>query len=262
LGLELDFNNFFTMKKTHLFITSIFLLFLSCEKPSECIESLGTIISKEIPVTPFTRIYVKTGIELVITQGLDYSVKVVTGGNLIDNIDVKQEGTTLYLSDNATCNWVRDYGTTIVYVTAPNLEEIYSKTDRAVRSNGILSYPIFRLFSLDSDGDNIEGAGTGDFFIEIDNSQLVIENNNVSRFFIKGKTDNLLLNFYAGDGRFEGANLNVKNADIFHRGTNDMIVKPIESITGKIVSVGDLILKNNPPIITVQELFQGQIIYN
>jgi hypothetical protein len=249
------------MRKIQLLTTLLLLFFLSCEKPSECVDSLGTIITKDIPVTSFTRIEVKTGIELVITQGENYAVKVVTGENLIGNIEVSQEGNTLYLSDNTTCNWVRDYGTTTVYVTAPNLEDIYSKTDRTIRSNGTLTYPIFRLFSLDTDGDGQEGAGTGDFYIAINNSQLVIENNNVSRFFIAGNTDELLLNFYFGDGRFEGENLIAKKAKVYHRGSNDMIVKPTESITGKIVSIGDVILKNNPPIIEVEELYQGQVIY-
>ena len=250
------------MKKTHLFVTVLLLIFISCEKPSDCVESLGTIVTKEIQVTPFTRIEVKTGIELVITQAENYSVKVVTGENIIENIEVKQEGNTLYLSENATCNWVREYGTTIVYISAPNLEDIYSKTDRTIRSNGTLTYPTFRLFSLDTDGDGKEGAGTGDFYISINNSQLVIENNNVSRYFIAGNTQELLINFYFGDGRFEGQNLNAQNIKAYHRGTNDLIVKPIESITGKIVSIGDIILKNNPPIVDVQELYQGHVIYN
>jgi hypothetical protein len=28
------------------------------------------------------------------------------------------------------------------------------------------------------------------------------------------------------------------------------------------VSTGDIILKNNPPIVDVEELYQGQVIYN
>ena len=71
-----------------------------------------------------------------------------------------------------------------------------------------------------------------------------------------------MINFYFGDGRFEGQNLNAQNIKAYHRGTNDLIVKPIESITGKIVSIGDIILKNNPPIVDVQELYQGHVIYN
>jgi hypothetical protein len=41
-----------------------------------------------------------------------------------------------------------------------------------------------------------------------------------------------------------------------------MIVYPTESIEGKLLNVGNLVLKNTPPSMTVQALFQGQVIYN
>lgn len=238
------------------------LVFTSCEKPSDCVESTGAIITKEIPVSAFNRIEVLQGIEVIITQGPEYNVQVQTGENLMDNIEIIQNGTVLSLKDISTCNWVRDFGQTKVYITAPNLEEIYSKTDRNISSNGILTYPILRLIALDSEGDGREGAGTGDFFIEINNYQLVIQNNNVSRFYVSGQTSEAILDFYAGDGRIEATDLTVQTIKVFHRGSNDMIVKPIQSIIGKIVSTGDIILKNNPPIINVEQLYQGQLITN
>lgn len=248
--------------KKYIALFSLVLVFVSCEKPSDCVESTGDIITKEITITPFNRIEVLQGIEMIITQGPEYKVEVQTGENLMDNIEVIQNGTVLSLKDVSTCNWVREFGQTKVYITAPNIEEIYSKTERSISSNGVLTYPILRLFALDSEGDGREGAGTGDFFIAVNNYQLVIQNNNVARFFISGQTNDALIDFYAGDGRVEAPNLTVQRVKVFHRGTNDMILKPMESIIGKMVSTGDIILKNNPPIVNVEQLYQGQIIYN
>ena len=247
------------------------LMLVSCEKPSDCVESTGEIITKEVPVTAFNRIEVLQGIEMIITQGSEYKVQIQTGENLMDNIEVIQNGTVISLKDNTTCNWVREFGQTKVYVTAPNIEEIYSKTERNISSNGVLTYPTLRLFAFDSDGDGREGAGTGDFFITLNNAnpdpdgahgQLVIQSNNVSRFFISGQTDDALIRFYAGDGRIEAPNFTVQTITVFHRGSNDMILKPMQSITGKMVSTGDIILKNHPPTVDVEQLYQGQIIYN
>jgi hypothetical protein len=72
----------------------------------------------------------------------------------------------------------------------------------------------------------------------------------------------LLCNFYFGTGKFNGENFICQNIKIFQRGTNDMILKPIQSISGKILKTGNVILKNNPPIIDVQQLFSGQLILN
>jgi len=71
----------------------------------------------------------------------------------------------------------------------------------------------------------------------------VIENNNVSRYFITGNTVEALLNLYAGDGRIDAQNLTAQTIKVYHRGSNDMIVRPIQSITGKMLSTGDIILK-------------------
>ncbi len=248
--------------KKYILLVSLFLAIISCEKPSECVESTGAIITKEVAVTAFNRVEVYKGIELIVTQGPEYKVEVQTGENLMENIDVTQNGTVLSLKDNTTCNWVRDFGQTKVYITAPNIEEIYSKSERNISSNGVLTYPILRLFSLDSDGDGVEGAGTGDFFININNAQLVIINNNVSRYYISGQTGEALLNLYAGDGRIDAQNLTAQTIKVYHRGSNDMIVRPIQSITGKLVSTGNVVLMNNPSVVNVEQLYQGQVIYN
>lgn len=245
------------MKKIIVLVGLIFIS-ISCSKPSECIESTGSIITKEFIVSDFDKIIVYQGISLVITEGPVYKVEVQTGENLMSNIQATADDGLLTLKDNTTCNWVRDYGNTVVYVTAPNIKEINSKTEKIISSNGVLTYPILSLISIDIS----DGAGTGDFNIQIDNSQLVINNNNVSRYYISGQTDNLVVGFYNGNGRFEGGNLKVKTINIYHRGSNDMILKPTESITGKMVSTGNVILKNNPPIVDVQQLYHGRVIYN
>jgi hypothetical protein len=245
------------MKKIILLVGLIFIS-ISCSKPGDCIESTGSIITKDFTVSDFDKIIVYQGISLVITEGSVYKVEVQTGENLMPNIQVSIADGLLTLKDDTTCNWVRDYGNTVVYVTAPNITELHSKTERTIASNGVLTYPILRLISMDLS----DGAGTGDFNIQVNNSQTVIENNNVSRYYISGQTNELLVNFYDGNGRFTGDNLNARKIVVFHRGSNDMIVKPIESITGKMVSTGNVILKNNPPIVDVQQLYHGRVIYN
>ena len=114
---------------------------------------------------------------------------------------------------------------------------------------------------MDKDGDGESGAGTGDFILNVNNDYLNIANNNVSRFYLSGQTNTANFNFYFGDGRIEAQNLTAQNIIVYHRGSNDMIVKPIQSITGTMNSTGNIILKNVPPIVDVQELYQGRVIY-
>ncbi len=248
------------MKKFSVLIM-LFWLFNACEKPSDCIESSGAIITKEITVQPFKKIKVYRGIEVVITQGTEYKVAIVAGENFIDNVEVRQNGDQLIFKDDASCNWVRAYGTTKILVTTPTLEEVYSKTDRNISSNGVLTFPNIAFIAMDKDGDGESGAGTGDFNLAVNNNYLYIANNNVSRFYLSGQTNLAEFNFYFGDGRIEAENLTAQNIKVFHRGSNDMTVKPIQSIIGTMNSTGNIILKNVPPVVDVAELYQGNVIY-
>ncbi len=244
--------------KKNILILLIAFVFFACENPGECIKSTGTMVTKEVLVSPFETIYVYSGIELIIKQGPEYKVEVRSGENLIDDISVVLKDNVLTLKDETTCNWVRDYGETTVYITAPNLVEIHSRTEKDIKSEGVITYPILRLISMDL----ADGAGTGDFIFDIDNGQLVIENNNVSRFFISGKTQEALFNFYDGDGRIEAQNLEANVIKLFHRGSNDMYVSPIQRIEGKMLSTGDVVLYRTPPEIDVTALYYGQLRYN
>ena len=254
------------MKKISLFVVA-FLLLVACEKPSDCVESSGAIVTKEVSVQPFKKIKVYRGIEVVITQGAVYKVEIVAGENFIGNVEVTQNGDQLIFKDEASCNWVHAYGLTKILVTTPTLEEVYSKTDRNISSNGVLTFPSLTFTAFDKDADGEAGAGTGDFILNVDNESLTINNNNVSRFYLSGQTNTADFNFYFGDGRIEAENLMAQHVKVYHRGSNDMIVYPIQSLIGDelngggLFSTGNVILKNVPPIINVEEFYQGNVIY-
>ncbi|MGG7036921.1 MAG: GIN domain-containing protein, partial [Flavobacterium sp.] len=194
-----------------LLLVSVFLV--SCEKPSDCFESTGDFITKEFPATAFHTIYIHKGVGMVLKQGAEYKVEVRTGENLMDNISVEFKEDSLDLKDNSSCNWVRDYGQVKVYVTTPHLNylKIYSKTEQDIDSDGVLTYDVLHLISLDEISDGKNGSGTGDFHIQVNNSQTIIENNNVSRFYISGQTNEAVMNFYNGNGRIEAGNLIAQN---------------------------------------------------
>ena len=238
----------------------LYTLTVSCGISEDCFKGNGNPTMLNYSYDNFTKVKVYSGVGLVVKEGPEYDIKIVTRDNIKDNIEVTLEGDLLVIKDNSTCNITRDYGATIVYITAPNLEEIHSKTEQDIKSDGVLHFPELRLFSMGDDGDS---AGTGDFYINLtSNGQFVVESNTVSNFFIDGSTNEMLLNFYFGDGRFYGENFEAQNINVYHRGSNDMIVKPIQRIEGQILSTGNVILKNNPLEVEVEELFSGQLIYN
>jgi hypothetical protein len=246
----------------HYFIIFGLLILLACdsENANDCFQTAGNMIQQEIEVESFNRILVNRDITLIIKQATSQSVIIETGSNLINDVDVKVENNQLILTDNNTCNYVRDFGITKITVNTPTLTEIRTSTQYTVSSDGTLS---FENLTLISENFNVPGLFTvGDFDLQVNSNNLNVLSNGLSSYYLNGTVNNLVLSFFAGDGRFEGENLMAQNIEVFHRGSNDMVVNPQQSITGSIVATGNVIAKNEPPIIEVEELFNGRLIFN
>merc|ERR1711965_250076 len=119
------------------------------------------------------------------------------------------------------CNFVRDYGLTKVYVSAPNVSEITNNSEFMITGIGLLNYPDLSLIS--DDFSNQEYYNNGDFDLEINTENLRIIANGFSNFFLKGVVLNANIGLYAGDSRVEAADLVIQNLNVFHRSTNKMI---------------------------------------
>ncbi len=242
-------------------LSIIFLLFLvGCGASEDCLKSSGKTISKSFDVGEFNQVVVNYGISLVVQQAPEFSVKVTSGENIIDNVKIENLNGRLNLSDGTTCNLTRKYGETIVTITAPNLTDIYCKTEQNIISDGVISFPNLRLTSMDS-YDQIEGIGTGDFIMNLDCENLKIESNTVSTFNLSGRVQNLDIKYYDGNGIFYGAELEANSIILYHRGSNRMVVHPIESLSGDIFSIGDVISTNVPSTVNVIQHYIGKLIF-
>ncbi len=247
------------MKKL-VYILTLLLFTCNSEDANDCFQKSGNSIQETVDVVSFERILVNRDIELIIKEAPDYRVTIETGENLINDVKVEVIGNQLVLTDNNSCNYVRDYGITKIYVSAPNILEIRSSTQYDISSEGVLNYASLSLFS-----DNFfapDSYTTGDFRLNINSEELRILTNNLSSQFITGNVTELNINFASGAGRFEGANLIAQNIIINHRGSNDMIVNPQASLIGKLRGTGNLISVNVPPVVDVERIYTGQLIFN
>ncbi len=247
------------MKKVlHLIVA---LLFFACdsEDSGDCFQTTGSIIQQEFDVTNFTRILVNENVTLVLKDEPVSKVVIETGKNLLNDISAEVVDGQLILSDNNGCNTFRSFGTTIAYVSAPNITELRTASQYEIQSEGVLTYPSIRLISEDF---NFPDTVTiGDFRLEVDNQAVTLVFNNLSNCFISGRTQSLNIQYVAGNGRFEGKNLLADQVRVNHRGSNDMIINPQISLTGTIRSVGNVISYNRPETVEVDEIFNGRLIF-
>ena len=242
-------------------VVYIFLIiFCACDKEdaSNCFQTEGELITQEFAVTEFQKILVNRDVELIISQGDNYSVIVETGSNLLNDIEVSIVGNELQLTNNNDCNYFRNYGVTKIYVTTPVLREIRSSTQFDISSEEVLDFQNLKLIS--EDYSTSESFTVGDFKLSVSTNTLSVVSNNISSFYIEGDTEELFLSFYSGTGRFEGQNLISNHVEIFHRGSNDMLVHPIETLSGELRGTGDLISVNQPASVNVEQYYTGQLI--
>lgn len=246
------------MKQLFIYILlALFICACDSENANDCFQTSGSTIQQVFDVAPFTKILVNRDIALIVATGETQEVRVETGENLINDVAVSVENNQLILTDNNTCNFVRDFGITKVYVTSPNITEIRSSTQFDIRSEGVLTYPSLALLSEDFGAPDT--FTIADFKLNVNTENLNVVFNNISNCFISGRTTNLRITYASGSSRFEGRDLLANNVTILQRSTNDMILHPLESITGRIASTGNVILVNTPPTVNVDEVFKGRL---
>jgi hypothetical protein len=246
----------FKLKQLGCIILSFLILSCNSEEGSDCFKKQGEETTKIVEVETFSQISVSEGIELIVKESDEQKVKITAGKNLINDIQFEVVDGILKIEDQNSCGMFRNISIAKVLVETPNLEKIYSATQFTVRSDGILHFP---ELTLETGID--EETASSLFEMQIENETLNINDNVSSVFKISGSTENLNVNFWGANGRLEAENLNANHVDVFHRSTNDMIVKPLETVTGTLYSTGNLVLKNVPPVIEVEELYSGHVVY-
>ncbi len=243
-------------------IILIVFAFFGCDSPNalDCLQTTGDLVQEEFVVSDFTKIRVRDRIQLVLKQGPETQVIVEAGSNLINDVSAIVEDDVLILRDANACNLIREYNTTTVFITAPDISVIRNESGRTISSDGVLEYPFLRLVSEDFT-ENERINTDGDFNLDIAVQGLQLEANNLSNFFLRGSATQAYFRIFSGDSRIEAQDLAIQNLLIFHRGTNQMFVNPIAEIRGEIRSGGDVISVNRPPIVEVTEFYTGRLIF-
>lgn len=230
------------------------------EDGNDCFQTAGDTITLNVELPPFNRVRIDNDVSIVITQGDTQEIVVETGRNLVSDLAFFVEDGTFIARNENGCNFFRDARLTTVFLTTPNLEFIKNNSIGEVRNNGILVFPELELESVTTPG--LQDVNkTGDFFLEIDTDNFRLRANGNSDFFISGTAQDARIIFADEFPFLDAANLLVQDLSIRHVGAAAMIVNPQNSIEGQIRATGDVISLNMPPIVEVEELFTGRLIF-
>ncbi len=242
------------MRRSILFIL-IALIEYGCNDPNapECLKTSGNIISFSSELDTFSSIEVNNELIVTLKTGPERSITIIAGENLLPSIQFTIIDSELILSNENSCNWVRDYNFPEVVITTPELIQIRQNGGGLIKSDEALTFDDLMLISE---------KRTGDFNLEVSNLSVRIISNDLSNYRLTGATDKLTVGFFSGDGRFNGAELTAKEVEVFQRGTNDILVHATERLSGRIISNGNVIYtKTIPPVVDVSLEGSGKLIF-
>lgn len=248
------------MKRNRLIILPLALILSACtglELGSNCFKNSGKQISREIYPEEFHSISIGEGIELIVQQTPERQIVLEGGKNLVDLVDFKVLDGDLVIETQNNCTALQNYHSVKVYLNIPDLKKIYSSSQYSISSIDTLKFPVLELES----GMDKETASAS-FELTVNNERLIVQDNVGSPFKIQGQTQELNVMFWKYNGRFDGAQLAAEDVHFYHRGTNDMIFYPIKSIEGKLMNTGNVILKNVPPVIDIEQSGTGKVVYD
>lgn len=256
----IDSKGNFVSRVKILMILSICVFTYSCdnEDTNDCLQSAGNTIEQIVPVTPFSRILVEQGVNMVLRQDSVFNVTVQTGENLMADIQVEVKDGQLQLRNENSCNFFREYGLTTVYVTSPDISEIRSATQGEIRSDGLITVDKLTVYSENYRHNDY--LTSGEIYLDVSANDFQLVFNGISNIYITGKAKQMTINMASGNGRFEGRNFAVENASIYHRSSNDLIVNVADLLKADLYGTGNLISVKQPATTEVTEHYKGEFI--
>ncbi len=192
-----------------LFISTLIAILLSgCTKENrcDCVKSTGSanIIYRDI--TDFNCIEIKDKINVFLTQGNKFEVRVEAGRNLQHLIKTERDGETLRVFNTNRCNWVRGYKHEInVYITAPYFKHIMH------RGVG----PIKSLNTIVQDTLTCKTSNSGEIRLDINANAVLCSAHGNGDIYLTGITG-ALHNDYTGTNYLYANDLKVTNYIYLH----------------------------------------------
>ncbi|MBT8183759.1 MAG: DUF2807 domain-containing protein [Eudoraea sp.] len=249
------------IRRWSLLLLLPFIFSCNGEKVPDCFQNAGEVVRKEIAVPNFTKITVFENIELILKTGATQKVEVETGEFLLDEVSFEVAGDRLAIRDENNCNLFREYGTTKVYITSPEITEIRSSTGFPISTDGTLSVDTLTLYAesfLDPEAATTDGS----FDMELEAQAVEVIVNGIAFVKLGGRTANLNVVIAAGDSRVEAEDLVADHVVINHRGSNDIFVNPQLVLEGVIRGTGNVLSVNRPSTVEIEELYTGKLIFS
>jgi len=231
------------------------LAFNSCknENRCDCFNSTGKTNVIYHNVTDFNCIYLTDKMDLFITQGPNFEVRVEAGANMQKLIKAELDGETLKVFNNNRCNWVRGYKHSItIYITAPYFKYIKHGGLGTIKTTN----------TIVQDQISLRAENSGNFDLDLATKSIICSAHGNGDTYLNGTTDRLESD-YTGTNYLYADGLTIKNYVYLHSVTigHTYINAPENGLMDIVLDkAGNIYYKGNPGTINLVKKSTGDLI--
>lgn len=227
------------MKKTFkIFVFSALLITSigNAQWSNNKIKGNGKVISETRTTSDYDAIKVSGSFDVDLVAGKEGKIIIKGEENLVSVIKVEVEGNILKIYTEKGSSIRPSIGKKIeVTVPFEKISEVSLSGSGNIQSKDAIKTDKF-IAKL---------AGSGNFNLEVNSSDLELNLSGSGNINLKGSS-NSLISKLAGSGNIEAANLKAKNVDVNVSGSGNSRVNCVESLTARIAGSGDIKYTGNP----------------
>jgi hypothetical protein len=244
------------MRHKWIIILAFLAIIFSCKRENmcDCVKSTGPTNTIYRDVTGFNCIYIKDKMDLYLTQGPQFEVKVEAGANLQKLIKTELVGETLTVFNYNRCNWVRGYKHVIkVYITAPYFKYIKHGGLGVIETTGTITQNEIYLRTENS----------GDFHLDLNMDNIVCSAHGNGDMYLTGVTKRLESD-YTGTNYLYAYGLEIKDYAYLHSVSigHAQINAPEGGVMDMVIDrKGNIYYKGNPGVINLTGTGKGNLIH-
>lgn len=197
-----------------------------------------------------TNLVVSNAIQVKLTQGDTPELKVTADSNIINHIETKQEGSTLYIKTAFGTNL--DFNNdVIVNLKIPNIYNISTSSASSVEGkNTIISKEL-----------TLETSSSSLIEIALETEQLTVDSSSASEVILNGKAINVQLDS-SSSSTINAGQLLANNIIAKASSASEIKCNPIINLEARASSSGDIKFVNKPKYIKKSESSAGNVTGN
>jgi len=201
------------------------------------VEGNGNLQRRSYAITDFTEVHVAGRMEVYLTQGPEYAVRVEADENLFDYLELEKDGNELEIGTRRGYNLKPKAGVKI-YVTAPALE--------AAELAG--SGKIISLSTLSNQNSfRIGVAGSGDVKVAVNAPEVKADVAGSGNLILNGQTRELSVDV-AGSGDVKAFDLMTEVTRVDVAGSGNVEVSVSRELDVDVAGSGNVLYKGSPSI--------------